>query len=122
MIDISGLAQKGINTAFRVFKDILVSSEIVVKANSYNPVTGGFTDSETLYPVSEIICCGYDSSRIDGDIIRDKDKEAVLKVSEVPVEITNEMKIRFTGGGEWDILHVEIDPSSTVYFLQLRRP
>lgn len=121
-IDIHGLVANGIDTCFRVLKNLLVAGDFVVPASDYDPTTGDFTDSETVYSVSEILPHDYERSQVDGDIIREFDKGAILRVSDIAVEITNEMKLRFIGGDAWDVLNVRRDPSDTVYFLQLRRP
>jgi hypothetical protein len=120
-IDIYGIVANGVDTVFRVLKNMLVSGSVLTPANDYNPVTGGFDDTGTQTVVSEILLHGYDKSRIDGDIIREFDQEAIFRVSELGFELTNDRKL-IIGGVTWDIVNIDRDPSETVYFLQIRRP
>lgn len=121
-IDIRGIAERGVNKAFEVLNQLAVSGTVIQPANVYDPNTGGMTDSETLYPISEILQIDYEVNKIDGQIIRRKDKRALFRVSEISVNLTNEMILRFSGSDEWDIIDVAVEPSGTLYELQIRRP
>lgn len=120
-LDLPGIARLGVDRAFKILESIVVSGTVVDPPGSYDPVTGSTTGSETLYPVAEIILLDYQLKQVDGDIIRKLDKQALFRVSEVPVEITEDMVLRLTGG-DWDILDIKKDPANTLYELQIRRP
>lgn len=122
MIDLQGIAHCGVDTAFELCAQIVVSGDIVQPAQGYDATTGDKTGSETTYPIDEIILIDYELSRVDGQIIRDLDKMALLRVSEISVAVTDQMILRLSGGDEWDILKVIKDPSNTLYELQCRRP
>jgi len=120
-IDIHGIIENGVDITFRVLKNMLISGSVLVPATDYDPATGGFNDSGTLTAISEILLHDYDKARIDGDVIRRFDKEAIFRASEVGFELTNDMKLVITSD-TWDIINIDLEPSGVVYFIQIRRP
>ena len=122
MIDIQGITARSVGTLFRALQQLVVSGTIVEMANEYDPATGGYTDSEITYAISEILKYDYEDKQIDNDVIRKLDQQAVFRISEISGELTTEMKLRLTDGSEWDVINFKRDPSDTVYFLQIRRP
>lgn len=121
MIDVTGIAAGGVDTAFRLLKQLVVTGVLVEPDGDYDTATGGPAGSETTHAVSEIILTDYERSDIDGKIIREFDRIALFRASEVPVEITGEMLLRVSGA-DWDIIHVNLEPSGTLYELQIRKP
>lgn len=115
--------QEAVDCVFEEFADFIVrDSNIVLPAKNYDPATGAPTGSETLYPISEIIFVDYELSRIDGQIIRRLDKQALFRISEISVEVTDKMILRLASGEEWDIVEAVRDPADALYELQCRRP
>ena len=113
---------KAVGSIFKTFSEFIVTGDVVQPASGYDAASGDKTGTETVYPISEIIFVDYKQSRIDGQIIRDLDKEAIFRVSELAVTPTAEMILRLSGGDEWDIIRVKKDPSETIYQIQCRRP
>lgn len=114
--------QSAVDCVFDTFSEFAVTGVFVLPANVYDPVTGTTSGDETDYPITEIIFIDYELSRIDGQIIRRLDKQALFKVSEISVPVTDNMILRLSGGDEWDVINVVKDPSNILYEVQCRRP
>jgi len=112
---------KTVDAVFKTFSDFIVSGDVVLPASGYNTVTGQTTGTETVYPIAEIIFIDYELSKIDGQIIRKLDKNALFRVSEITPAVTDEMLLR-VDSVDWDIINIEKYPSDVLYNIQVRRP
>lgn len=113
---------KAVDCIFKTFKDFITTGTIVQPKQGYDPATGQPTGSETTYPISELIFTKYKLSRIDGQIIRALDRNAIFRVSELAVAVTDKMILRLVDGSEWDIISIDKDAAYKTYNLQTRRP
>ena len=113
-------ANNGVKTITAFSGNLITVAETLVIESLGLLIT--ITNGETVYPVEEIIFVDYELSRIDGQIIRRLDKNALFRASEIDVEITEQMIMRFSDGDEWDIVNIIIDPANAMYDIQCRRP
>ncbi len=120
-MDLKEVFTSSVDCIFQVFESLTVSADIIVVPSVYDPASGAVSGSEVVNEVKEVIFTEYERKRIDGQVIREFDRMALFRQSEITIEITTEMNLRLSGE-DWNIKNIQLDPSTSLYELQVRKP
>ena len=120
-MSVTEIVRDGIDCVFESFKELVVTADIVEVLDTYDPTTGVLSGSETTHTIDEVIFTNYERRRVDGQVIRSFDKLAIFRATDITVEITTEMVLTLAGK-TWNIKNIDLDPSSSLYELQCRKP
>jgi len=120
-MDLQDVFTTSVDCLFQVFESLTVPAEIIIVPSDYDPVSGAVSGIEVIEEIKEVIFTEYERKRIDGQVIREFDRMALFRQSEITTEITTEMNLRLSGE-DWNIKNIKLDPSTSLYELQVRKP
>jgi len=120
-MDLKEIIETSLDCLFDVLKSITLPADIIVVPSDYDPPSGVVSGVEIVNEIKEVIFTEYERKRIDGQVIREFDRMALFKESEITTEITTEMNLRLSGE-DWNIKNIQLDPSTSLYELQVRKP
>lgn len=120
-MSLRALVQDLVGVAFTALDDVPEAVTYSRKSStSVNPTTGAVTQAQVSYAV-EMVFVNYRREEIDGDAIRPEDMKGLLPAKDLGfVPTLNDTITR--GSAVYSVVRIALDPVSSLYTLQVRRP
>jgi hypothetical protein len=123
-IDLNSLVPSLVDVGFELADQIVLPCTYThTTAGGYNPTTG--TSTPTTQTASPgVILTSYKAEEIDGSKVREGDRKAVIKAAELSAITSVRMDdtITVTASGDvWQVKDWKLDPTETVYQMQVRK-
>ena len=113
--------QSAIGQAFEALADFQQTVQLERYAEpQYDSTTGALQNFEPTTETVPAIILDYEASRVDEEVIQRDDQEVLIERTRVTgADITTNDRIR-AGGSLLRIIDVSVDPSGSLYTLQVR--
>jgi hypothetical protein len=121
-LDLNGMVPDLVDLGFDLAEDVVFAATYThTTAGGYDPATGTLTPTtETASP--GVILQNYTAKEIDGTQVRQGDRKAVIKAAELSAITAIALDDTILAQSQtWQVKDFILDPTGTVYQMQLRR-